>query len=627
MLDDFKTSRKTASAYTAQERTELDPLNPYIPFRSGVYERSIEVGTRCRRMLTYIPADAQPSSAGILLLPPSGVTAEEFLAQSNWLDLADGEETKEKLILFVLESEADGWHTEEAYAAADGDAAYVAAAFAAATDKRYVCVHESKYYLVGYCEGGAAAQMAAVTDPAAFAGLVTIDAPSLPLAYLDQAGQDYAENLMGYLDSEHIMGIRKGNIPLPVWIISRGWADESPESRYWRRANGCGEKWTLRDRETHVYLRAEETPHPQNQDRTACRVWVSNLEDASAELGRKLNRRVWKDFLYGVRRWMADPGGCLRLTKDPIRNLGMEYRYETIDGFRREWFVYVPEVVRNAPGRPVPLVFALHGYTCTGEIYMGNSGWYDVADRYGFLVVFPTAIPGRVAGSGLAEDRKKRTASGSPFAADAIKLDNVPLPMWNLGRAEKERPDDLRFFERLMEDTCARYAVDCSRIYATGHSNGSTMTSWLGIAHPEWFAAIAPCSGILHMGGAERCLETPEAASRRPVDLPVWMFGGEMEPWLLDGRPAQGNRTGATIHAWWDLTHMPGEKPVAFGGETVHAERWNDWVFEKSGVPLLRFTGIAGFPHATMPEMSFRIWEEFFSKFRRAENGRLIYTP
>lgn len=31
----------------------------------------------------------------------------------------------------------------------------------------------------------------------------------------------------------------------------------------------------------------------------------------------------------------------------------------------------------------------------------------------------------------------------------------------------------------------------------------------------------------------------------------------------------------------------------------------------------VQFTQVDYMPHATMPEMSFRIWEEFFSKFSR----------
>ena len=77
----------------------------------------------------------------------------------------------------------------------------------------------------------------------------------------------------------------------------------------------------------------------------------------------------------------------------------------------REWYVYVPESVTAQPEKPVPLVFALHGYTCAGEIYAGNSEWYKAADQHGFLVVHPTATPGQM-----------------EMENQVCSIQNVPLP-------------------------------------------------------------------------------------------------------------------------------------------------------------------------------------------------------
>ena len=99
-----------------------DPCHPYTPAYVGLYENVFTIGTKQRRMLTYIPEDTKSSTSGIYLFPPNGVTAEQFLTESNWIDIADGEEHREKLVLFVLEA-ADGgcWDTEEAYEAAGGE--------------------------------------------------------------------------------------------------------------------------------------------------------------------------------------------------------------------------------------------------------------------------------------------------------------------------------------------------------------------------------------------------------------------------------------------------------------------------------------------------------------------------
>lgn len=76
--------------------------------------------------------------------------------------------------------------------------------------------------------------------------------------------------------------------------------------------------------------------------------------------------RIWNGFLSRHRRWMGDPGGNLRMYDDPLCNRHVEYHMEKVDGWLREWYVYVPEAVRQHPEVPVPLVFACHGYTCNG---------------------------------------------------------------------------------------------------------------------------------------------------------------------------------------------------------------------------------------------------------------------
>ena len=72
---------------------------------------------------------------------------------------------------------------------------------------------------------------------------------------------------------------------------------------------------------------------------------------------------------------------------------------------------YIPQSVRQNPEKKVPLVLAMHGYTCTGEIYAGNSGWYDVADKHGFIVVFPSALHAKVdmPEQGLMSDWRRST--------------------------------------------------------------------------------------------------------------------------------------------------------------------------------------------------------------------------
>ncbi len=592
---------------------ETDPQNPYIPSFVGTYTVTWEIGGKIRKMITYIPEHVRASTAGVYLFPPSGVSAWEFLKNSSWTSIADTEEHREKLVLFVLEA-ADGeeWDTEELYGANGGDQEYLWKAFQMSMKRELCCVYEGKRYLVGYREGGATAARFAMSNPADIAGMVTVDASPVSEVYRKKAAAELCPRLHNYTDESCAMGIVKGEIPMRVWMISDEDMRDDPQVHYWCRANQAEKLPRKVEMDTWEYYRLKELKYPADGELEGYCVWVTKMEHASENYGNLLNRTIWKKFLYPVIRWAANPGGTFRMAKDPVFDLGMEYHYEEIDGWMREWYVHVPESVKMNPQKKVPLVFVSHGYTCTGEIAVGNTNWHKVADQYGFIVIFPTALNGKVKGDGDMLD-------------GAISSRNCPLPAWNL-LDEPDRPSELNYFLYMLEDAGRRFAVDRSRIYATGTSHGNLMTQYLVLKRPDIFAAAAPTSGILYMADGEKMLELPEVVNRPAVDIPIWMFGGEMEDFLLDAVPEAGNRTGNTIRDWWKLNRMHGEMPEIFSGmSTKVRERWNDWIFEKDGIPMIRWTGIDYYPHAVNPEMSYRIWEEFFSRISRGEDGRVIY--
>ena len=110
-----------------------------------------------------------------------------------------------------------------------------------------------------------------------------------------------------------------------------------------------------------------------------------------------------------------------------------------------------------------------------------------------------------------------------------------------------------------------------------------------------------------------------EVSRSSELQLPVWMHWGMEEDWLIPAVPGHDNETGFTLDMWMKRN----------GKEEMIPDNWNDIPFETNG-PHKRFldrrmekeetapvwfTQVDYMPHATMPEMSFRIWEQFFSKF------------
>ena len=119
----------------------------------------------------------------------------------------------------------------------------------------------------------------------------------------------------------------------------------------------------------------------------------------------------------------------------------------------------------------------------------------------------------------------------------------------------------------------------------------------------------------------------PEVKNRAGLEIPIWMFGGEQESWLLPTLPTDENDTGNSILVWREINHLSSDSPMDWGEGWEVSGRWHDLRLRRmDGAPMVGYTWVDYMPHATMPEMSFRIWEEFFSKFARVD-GKVVYTP
>lgn len=138
-------------------------------------------------------------------------------------------------------------------------------------------------------------------------------------------------------------------------------------------------------------------------------------------------------------------------------------------GQERSYLVHVPP---QASGRkPLPVVLNFHGATSNGHQQERYSGMDSAADRFGFIAVYPN-------GTG-----------------------RLGLLSWNAGLccvyAMFHRVDDVGFVRALVDDLSKRTAIDHSRIYATGISNGAMMSYRLAVEASDLVAAIAPVAGAM----------------------------------------------------------------------------------------------------------------------------------
>jgi len=153
-------------------------------------------------------------------------------------------------------------------------------------------------------------------------------------------------------------------------------------------------------------------------------------------------------------------------------------------GERRKYLLYIPESYN--PEVPTPLVINIHGFVQWPVNQMNVSQWNEVADAYGFIVVYP---------------------SGTGF----------PLRWRVSNKPEKE----VVFFSELISKLEGEYNIDSSRIYANGLSNGAGMTMLLACRLSDRIAAVGGVAGAYH----NNCEETQQ---QRPV--PAIFFHGKEDP-------------------------------------------------------------------------------------------------
>ena len=185
-----------------------------------------------------------------------------------------------------------------------------------------------------------------------------------------------------------------------------------------------------------------------------------------------------------------DPGGIAPGTS---RKILLD---ERVAGFRRSFRLHVPAGWKQ--GEPRPLVLALHGGLATSRILEKQTGFSEVADRHGFLVVYP---------DGMGFGSLARHWNGGYCCAKALKIEL----------------DDLGFLDRVTEWIAQRYEVDEKRIFVVGYSNGGMLAYWYAAERAEKIAGLgiwASSIGSLEENGRRWSWPKPKRA------LPVFISHG-----------------------------------------------------------------------------------------------------
>ena len=157
-------------------------------------------------------------------------------------------------------------------------------------------------------------------------------------------------------------------------------------------------------------------------------------------------------------------------------------------GRRRDYLLHVPR--SYDPSRPTPLVISMHGAGLWGAAQKETSRWNEMAERHGFIVVYPSGAGG-----------------------DGPRI-------WHVDRGAGLMRD-VRFISELIDTLEAAYHIDPTRIYADGLSNGGGMAFVLSCTLSDRIAAVG-------MVASAQLLPWSWCSDRRPV--PMIAFHGTADP-------------------------------------------------------------------------------------------------
>lgn len=165
-------------------------------------------------------------------------------------------------------------------------------------------------------------------------------------------------------------------------------------------------------------------------------------------------------------------------------------------GVKREYTLYVPP--GHDASTPAPLVISMHGAGLWGAAQQNISQWDRVAEREGFIVVYP---------SGRSGDGPR---------------------VWDATPGDASR--DVIFIGDLIDSLGRTYHIDPARIYANGLSNGGGMSFVLSCRMSDRIAAV----GLV---ASAQLLPWSWCGDDRPI--PMINFHGTADP----DTPYDGGRT------------------------------------------------------------------------------------
>lgn len=203
--------------------------------------------------------------------------------------------------------------------------------------------------------------------------------------------------------------------------------------------------------------------------------------------------------------------------------------------------------------RSWPLVILLHGYTATNTIQDAYFGLSRRSTERGFITVLPNGT---------------RDSGGNRFwnATDAC------CDFGNSG------VDDVQYLTDLVGEAKERLAVDESRVYFMGHSNGGFMSYRMACELGSEIAAIASLAGAAFADGQD-CTEDGQVGVLQihgDADATVFYEGGEFFGNPYPGAPDVAERWATRNNCGQPQSGEPLDLDKGIAGSETDVELWHE---------------------------------------------------
>ena len=153
----------------------------------------------------------------------------------------------------------------------------------------------------------------------------------------------------------------------------------------------------------------------------------------------------------------------------------------TWGGTERQYIEYVPANVSN----PAPVLFVLHGLGDDMANMFSSTGFRDIADAHGWIVITPQALDAQISLMGYSMSIGTAWNSG------------VSVDLMGSSIIVNDGVDDSGLMMAILDDLIGTYNVDQNNVFCTGFSMGGFMSNRMAMEHGDRIRAIASVSGTI----------------------------------------------------------------------------------------------------------------------------------